>query len=148
MKRTATQNRRLYGLLNELGISADIRAGLASDFSGGRTEKTSELTIDECNNLIGSLNAEKQRRKQSADQRTQRLRRSLIACIYDLPEKLKFWHTDGERKRFDAKAFDEFLQNSKKSPFPGKKLNDLKLNEINKLIAIMKKWTVFYNKKK
>ena len=53
-KRTLNQNRRLYWLLNELGLKDSV-ADLVSDETNGRTTHTSELTFIECMNLIRRL---------------------------------------------------------------------------------------------
>ena len=53
-KRTLNQNRRLYWLLNELGLKESV-ADLVSDETGARTTHTSELTFIECMNLIRRL---------------------------------------------------------------------------------------------
>lgn len=52
--RTINQNRRLYWLLNQLGLKDSV-ADLVSDETGGRTTHTSELTFIECMNLIRRL---------------------------------------------------------------------------------------------
>ena len=52
--RTINQNRKLYWLLNELGLKDSV-ADLVSDETGGRTTHTSELTFIECMNLIRRL---------------------------------------------------------------------------------------------
>jgi hypothetical protein len=53
-QRTLNQNRKLYWLLNELGLKESV-ADLVSDETGGRTTHTSELTFIECMNLIRRL---------------------------------------------------------------------------------------------
>ncbi len=53
-QRTINQNRKLYWLLNELGLKDSV-ADLVSDETGGRTTHTSELTFIECMNLIRRL---------------------------------------------------------------------------------------------
>ena len=53
-KRTLNQNRRLFWLLNELGLKDSV-ADLVSDETNGRTTHTSELTFIECMNLIRRL---------------------------------------------------------------------------------------------
>jgi tRNA U34 5-carboxymethylaminomethyl modifying GTPase MnmE/TrmE len=53
--RTASQNKRLYFLLNHLNIGADIKADLALQYSNNRTGKTSELQYIECQSLINNL---------------------------------------------------------------------------------------------
>jgi hypothetical protein len=56
MKRTSAQNARLYGLLQQLGLLSDEdRMNLASQYSGGRTQQTSELSAQECAALIAAL---------------------------------------------------------------------------------------------
>lgn len=52
--RTINQNRKLYWLLNELGLKESV-ADLVFDETGGRTTHTSELTFIECMNLIKRL---------------------------------------------------------------------------------------------
>lgn len=52
--RTINQNRRLFWLLNELGLKESV-ADLVSDETNGRTTHTSELTFIECMNLIRRL---------------------------------------------------------------------------------------------
>ena len=53
-QRTLNQNRKLYWLLNELGLKDSV-ADLVSDETNGRTTHTSELTFIECMNLIRRL---------------------------------------------------------------------------------------------
>lgn len=53
-KRTLNQNKRLYWLLNELGLKECV-ADLVHDETEGRTTHTSELTFIECMNLIRRL---------------------------------------------------------------------------------------------
>lgn len=52
--RTVNQNKKLYWLLNELGLKDSV-ADLVSDETNGRTTHTSELTFIECMNLIRRL---------------------------------------------------------------------------------------------
>ena len=53
-QRTINQNRKLYWLLNELGLKDSV-ADLVSDETNGRTTHTSELSFIECMNLIRRL---------------------------------------------------------------------------------------------
>lgn len=57
MIRTEDQNKKLWGLLKRhcLNNDSEERAKLANTFSEGRTDHTSELTDDECENLIKYL---------------------------------------------------------------------------------------------
>lgn len=54
MTRSKSQNRQIHGLLSRLGLK-DNKEVLALDFSNGRTDKTSELTYQEAERLILSL---------------------------------------------------------------------------------------------
>lgn len=52
--RTISQNKKLYWLLNELGLKDSV-GDLVADETNGRTRHTSELTFIECMNLIRRL---------------------------------------------------------------------------------------------
>jgi len=55
--RTSDQNRRLHTLLSQLCIPIEEKAGLALQYSGGRTSSTSSLSGFECENLLDDLQA-------------------------------------------------------------------------------------------
>lgn len=52
--RTVNQNRKLWWLINELGLRESV-SDLVSDETNGRTTHTSELSFIECMNLIRRL---------------------------------------------------------------------------------------------
>lgn len=52
--RTVGQNRKLWWLINELGLKESV-GDLVSDETGGRTTHTSDLSFIECMNLIRRL---------------------------------------------------------------------------------------------
>lgn len=52
--RTVNQNRKLWWLINELGLKESV-ADLVSDETNGRTTHTSDLSFIECMNLIRRL---------------------------------------------------------------------------------------------
>ena len=79
MKRTIHQKKPLFAIFSNLGISPDIRADIAYHFSRGRTTSTSELTKEECDRLIESLNKETKR----ANETLSRLRWKLIFSFKD-----------------------------------------------------------------
>ena len=84
-KRTLNQNRRLYWLLNELGLKDSV-ADLVSDETGGRTTHTSELTFIECMNLIRRLEqytrkAQEKPTPQSKQNRMDKKRKGVIKAI-------------------------------------------------------------------
>lgn len=55
--RTQVHNRQLHAILNKQGIDAEAKAELVLDFTNGRTHRSSQMTDEECLNLIRSLNA-------------------------------------------------------------------------------------------
>ncbi|KWW28891.1 MAG: hypothetical protein AUK64_1502 [bacterium P201] len=84
-KRTLNQNRRLYWLLNELGLKDSV-ADLVSDETNGRTTHTSELTFIECMNLIRRLEqytrkAQEKPTPQSKQNRMDKKRKGVIKAI-------------------------------------------------------------------
>ena len=84
-KRTLNQNRRLYWLLNELGLKDSV-ADLVSDETGGRTTHTSELTFIECMNLIRRLEqytrkAQEKPTSRSTPNKMDRKRKGVIKAI-------------------------------------------------------------------
>ena len=83
--RTINQNRKLYWLLNELGLKDSV-ADLVSDETGGRTTHTSELTFIECMNLIRRLEqytrkAQEKPTPQSKQNRMDKKRKGVIKAI-------------------------------------------------------------------
>lgn len=84
-KRTLNQNRRLYWLLNELGLKDSV-ADLVSDETNGRTTHTSELTFIECMNLIRRLEqytrkAQEKPASRSTSDRMDKKRKGVIKAI-------------------------------------------------------------------
>ena len=55
MKRNAQQNVILYTLINKLSIDSETKASLVYQFTNSRTEKSSEMEVIECQNLINHL---------------------------------------------------------------------------------------------
>ena len=83
--RTINQNRRLYWLLNELGLKDSV-ADLVSDETNGRTTHTSELTFIECMNLIRRLEqytrkAQEKPASRSTTERLDKKRKGVIKAI-------------------------------------------------------------------
>ena len=146
MKRTNAQNRRLFGLLNKLGFDADERRRMVLHFTGGRSSSSSELTISECNHMTGYLSHLVAIKFDAEDVRRDRLRKTLISFVYQLPAGFGFYQQRGENKQFDAQAYDRFLLQGKHSPYPGRRLNQLSIKELGRLIAIMKGWVEHYSK--
>lgn len=55
--RTKAQNSRMHGLGGKLGLSHEDLRDFAFEYSGGRTDHTSELYIKEADNLINYLDS-------------------------------------------------------------------------------------------
>lgn len=147
MKRTSAQNKLLYGLLTKLRIDEDAKKALVMQYSNNRTEHSRELTYEEAYELINALQHETPSANKATD-RTNRMRRTVISRIYELPERLGFWTADGDKKRFASKTFDNYLKEHPKSPFKGKILNELTVKELAKLVGILEGWKTFYAKKR
>ncbi len=90
MIRTIGQNKRLYQLLNQLGIDEEMKADLVYDFTYGRTDKSSEMEYRECNNLIGKLDEQiqtiktRKANKRITNDRLQKMRRNIFKLMYDI----------------------------------------------------------------
>lgn len=54
MKRTLSQNKKLYKLLNNTG-SIRYKNELILQYTNGRTEHSSQMSVDECAQLIKKL---------------------------------------------------------------------------------------------
>lgn len=121
MTRTTEQNRRLYALLSQTGWESQ-KADLAWSFSDGRTDKTSELTVQECARLINALAAEAQKQ----DKAKEKKRRTVFSRLYDLG-----W-TNAEG-RADAARLNEFLKSDKAAV--KKPLNRQTMDELSRTIA-------------
>lgn len=53
--RTKQQNSVLHKLLGDFSFTADDKAEMVFDITGGRTEHSSEMSVDECNRMIVRL---------------------------------------------------------------------------------------------
>ena len=58
MLRNSTQNKQLYLLLNKLGIDNELKQEIVYRLTNGRTIKSSEMNVQECQAMINELNAE------------------------------------------------------------------------------------------
>jgi len=132
MQRTKSQNAHLHKLLGDLRINTDTKESLVAQFSENRTIKSSELTVDECRNLIGSLEAQKRTDKEQTQSERkfntigQVERRKVFKIMYDIG----FINNEdtGERKVYVINAWIKKKLNLDKG------LNDLSVDELNKMI--------------
>lgn len=107
-KRTLNQNRRLYWLLNELGLKDSV-ADLVSDETNGRTTHTSELTFIECMNLIRRLEqytrkAQEKPTPQSKQNRMDKKRKGVIKAICAYGELCRLTYTVDYAKSIAKRA--------------------------------------------
>lgn len=96
--RTISQNKKLYWLLNELGLKDSV-ADLVSDETNGRTTHTSELTFIECMNLIRRLEQYTRKpQEQPASSKSDKLdrkRKGVIRAIFAYGELIgQKWSMD------------------------------------------------------
>lgn len=132
MYRTITQNKQLHGLLAKLQIGADIKANMILQFTQGRTDKSSEMSVDECKFMIGALNRQWQDMKgQKSAKRQyngieQDLRRKVFKLFYDIGFISSSDNT--QRKLFVINSWI-----GKKTQFE-KTLNELNETELNSCI--------------
>lgn len=101
MQRTNHQNRRLYRLLSDTGWLSE-KEDLAHAYSHGRTAKTSELTIEECDQLIKFL----EDRLKLNNEILEKSRRRVISRMYDMG-----WVT--ENGKADMERLKDFLNSEK-----------------------------------
>lgn len=133
MYRTLSQNKRLYQLFNQLGISGEIKADMVAEFTSHRTEKSSKMTINECNNLIRTLDDERNKnRVQRQQSRTfndasNRLRRTIFSLMYDIGFIVS--EETAKRKKY---VIDSYIK--KKTKTGKADINELTFEELNKVI--------------
>ena len=84
MKRTQQQNKVLHRLLSRLGISDESKADMVLSFTNGRTERSSEMTMGECQNMIVELEHLLDKSKTRENELKQTLRRNVFKLMYDL----------------------------------------------------------------
>ncbi len=109
-----------------------------------RTNDIEQLTATEATSFIKVL----EEMKSQFLQKKQKRKRQVIANIYKMPESFGWWYYDVTgKKKFAGRKFDEYLLTAPKSPFKGKKFNNLTYVQLGKLIALLLKWDKHYNKK-
>ncbi len=127
-KRTTTQNRILYSLLSSLGISDDNKAVLVAEYTNGRTEKSSEMSYNECQQLIDDLQREERKNRNEEYKKLNRLRRKVFVEFYELGW-LSQEATNGEK----TAKINAFL--TSRTKFGKSDINKLTEAELSKLIT-------------
>lgn len=135
------QNRLIHALLNELGMR-EQKAALVLVHTNGRTDKSSEMGVEEAQSLINTLNAKKStivwtKAKEISEKSADRQRKKVLAICYQLG-----WTIDGKLDWDKINAFCEKRGTLKK------KLNEYTATELPKLISQFEKLKQYDSKKK
>ncbi len=120
--RTLEQNNRLHGLLTTLALWPQKKA-LVLQYTDQRTEKSSEMSFDECQLLINALNSNKVHN--STDGKMDRMRKKVIGICHDMG-----WQNADST--IDLHRINSFLLSDKSST--KKELNDLSEKELHTAI--------------
>lgn len=123
--RTAAQNTRLFVLLNQLSW-IHYREDLALQYSEGRTKKTSQLTIKECDALIRRLQDEI---NLNIPESQKKMLSKFFAICHDLG-----WEVGGGK--LDYARINNWLL---KYSYLKKGINDYKASELPKLLHQIEK---------
>lgn len=136
------QRKQIFALLSNLNLTAQ-RSNIVAGFTQSGSMK--DMSYHEAMQLIKYLNTQKKDLAKKAFDVKNQKRRKIIAISYGIPEHFEFWHWQQERKIFNQKGLNEWLLNSKKSPFK-KTLNELSSSELSKLITVFETIKKYYNK--
>ncbi|WKN42204.1 hypothetical protein [Tunicatimonas pelagia] len=123
-RRTSEQNRKLHLLLQDLGLM-DEKPSLALEFSRGRTERTSQLSQQECRLLIDHLDQFASKTVRSAEI----MRRKVFVYCYALG-----WISPARSPQdhaFNRTVIDNFLL---KRGYRKKRLHEYTYEELPKLL--------------
>ena len=141
--RTTDQNKQLHTLLFKLNIMHQ-KATLAWSYSNGRTNSTTELTVNECNRLIDYLNslANPGMKSMSSSRHKQPINQSestkkMIRKIYSLAHELRWENPDGS---VNTDTLHSWIRTKGKYTKPLRNHTDRELADlIYQLEAILKK---------
>jgi len=145
MLRTTTQNRRLHQLLSALGINEDTKMSLVHDFTQGRTASSAEMLYNECANLIGTLEIEWRKTKQqkAAESKYQAVENGLRSTVFSLMYQLGYIDNAETTKR-KIYVINGWI---KKKMGSDKTLNELGIDELNRLITQLQTVNRTYNER-
>lgn len=118
MQRTTEQNKKLHALLNQKGLMAH-KANFILGATQGRSERSSDLTKEECKWLINHIE-----NLDNDDARRNTMRRKIISLYRQMG------YNDGERadmKRIEADVVQRWK----------KKLNDYSLTDLTHIIGVL-----------
>ena len=137
------QNKRLHQLLTELHLM-DMKGDLILDATDGRTSHSSEMLVNEANNLIKHLEE-----KATPPQPSPKMGGSNVEEFNHLRKKIislmiEMWAVDDK-----GKADMHFIYWFSINYIHKKKLNELNLKELHSMISIIQtKWLPWYYKQK
>lgn len=136
--RTIGQNKRLFGLLQELGLT-DQRAELALQYSNKRTERTSQLYYSECAELIKDLEGSQEQEEDvrfvdAEGEAAKNMRRKFFAICHELK-----WKKNG---KLDYDRINAWLL---KYGYLHQKINDYEYDELPELISQIEKVLKYKN---
>ncbi len=131
--RTLQQNKALYSLLSQEGINADAKAELVYQFTNGRTERSSEMYKNECQELIDCLQM-RQANKTKKFSPGQKQRSKILSICHELGWFDKFSPEKG-KIMVDIEKLNDWL---KEKGAVKKDLNSLTIQDLNKVVTQFK----------
>jgi len=143
--RTAAQNKRYYALVNQLKIDKETARMIVLQYSGARTEHTSELTKVEMQEVIGMLEQQTtggrytakpkaQATGQDEASRDDRMRKRILSMCYE--KGWTVWHPTKKRDVADMNALHTWCINYS---YLHKALNAYSYSELPMLISQFEK---------
>lgn len=120
MRRTISQNARLHGLINELKIDKETKEDLVYTFTQGRSASSSDMSVDECQSLIGYLEYTKPRKTDKANKQ----RKKILSICHEMD-----WRVN---EKVDFKRLEDYLL---KYGYLHKPLNDYTEDELPTLVT-------------
>ena len=115
MLRTTEQNKALHALLTELGLGLEDKERLVLQYTNGRTTRSSEMQIHECDYLLKGLRAKKGT-EHERDQKRKRIISHMAEAGYQTPEgkpdmvAIHQWVKRQTKKQFNALSGYELSQ--------------------------------------
>jgi hypothetical protein len=84
--RTPQQNSILHAMLSQLGMDAEAKADLVLSHTNNRTSHSSEMSVEECDLLIHSLQLLRNGKDRHLDKKRKRVISHLIEAGYTTPD--------------------------------------------------------------
>ena len=119
MLRNKSQNNQLYLLLTKLGIDAELKEEMVYRFTNGRTNRSSKMTVNECQAMINELSSSPTIGKED------KMRKKIISLF----RKMGYIKEDN---KVDMTAVEDWVL---KYGYLKKSLNKYRYNELPKLVS-------------